>query len=105
MQDQIVGKAEAYFIVHQYKNDEDGTYGVEILERLTTAKEEEYDDSFANLEYELENHTYEDRYAVVKVEANLVKSYCREYSCYEYDEELYIEEVDFDKVLTDKINK
>ncbi|WP_025910727.1 hypothetical protein [Priestia flexa] len=103
--DQIVAKTEAYFIIHQYKNDEDDTYGCEVLERLTIAKEDEYDDAFDGLEYELENHRYEDRYAVVKVKAELIKSYCRDFNCYEYDEELHIEEVNFDKALTDKENK
>lgn len=96
--DEIVGNAIAYFIIHQYKND-DGTYGAEVLERLTVAKESEYDDAFDGLEYELEHHLYEDRYAVIKVESKLIKPYCWDYACYEYDEELYFEEIDFDSII------
>jgi hypothetical protein len=92
--DQIVGTTMAYFIVHQYK-DEDGKPDAEVLERLTTFDENEYDDAFDCLEYELKNHSFEDRYSVVKVESKLIKEYCWEYACYEYNEELYIEEVKF----------
>lgn len=95
MQDQIVAETSAYFIVHQYKND-DGSSGAEVLERLTSDSETEFDDAFSNLEYEMSPHEYEDRYCVVKVEAKLIKSYVWDYNCYEYDEELYIKEVNFD---------
>lgn len=94
MRDEIVGNTMAYFVIHQYKN-EDGSFGAEVLERLTVANEDEYDDAFDCLEYELSDHSFEDRYSVVKVEGKLIKSYVWDYACYEYDEEIYIEEFEF----------
>jgi len=99
MQDKVIGKTSAYFIIHQYK-DEDGKYDAEVLERLTPATEDEYNDAFDSLEYELREHSYEDRFSVVKVEAELIRSYCHDYACYEYDEELHIEEVEFSLKVT-----
>lgn len=94
MQDQIVGSTMAYFIIHQYK-DENEKSCAEVLERLTVANENEFDDAFDGLEYYLDSHSYDDRYSVIKVEANLIKEYCWDYACYEYNEELNIEEVEF----------
>jgi hypothetical protein len=90
---ETVAITTAYFIIHQYKN-EDRSEG-EVLERLTVAEDDEYDDAFYSLENELQDHNFEDRFAVVKVEAELIKTYGWEYG-YEYDEELHIEEVKFD---------
>jgi hypothetical protein len=92
----VVGEIEAYFIIHQYKSE--NGYDAEILERLTAARENEWDDAFCSLEYDLKEHLYEDRYSVIKVTSKLVRYYHYEYGV-EYDEELEIEEVDFELLL------
>jgi len=98
MEDETVATTSAYFLIHQFI-DEKGKACAEVLERLTEVSDSEYIDAFDCLESELSYHLYEDKFSVVKVEGNLVKSYCWDYAVYEYEEELHIEEVDFNLIL------
>lgn len=97
----IIAEETAYFMVHQFK-DENGKPGAEILNRLTGDPDTDtFDCAFENLEHELKSHDYEDKYSVVKVRSELEKDYG--YICGdEFDVGLYIEEVDFGAFLPDR---